>query len=390
MKSHQTDQISHAVPLNNSQPLRFAFLGAAKAGKTALISKITTQTYRDTYYPLRQTAPIMFRYCSDRVEPNLLLDESLTKTTLRWCAQHEQNLLLSPVVSQALVRNLERPSTEAKAKQVYNCVQQSGGYRRATPILTELIDTPAFNPDQIVPFLEASLHIELSRDVLHNLADTPRRPVSTNPLLVASGAGELNGAIHGYFFVYSAVPSVEPPGYEQSELAPHSSGESHDLVNSDGTARALTFLTNANDTTFSVLPVIKNALDEAWKEYFTWKSRWENGQESDVFLLKSLVKSMWSEKVEQDRQAKAKLLDTLMDPADPRSPPPIWIVCTHLNLRLASPKLLADGKRLARLWRCGFVGVDVEENVDEVVALMVREVVERQALKKARKTQQRR
>ena len=67
------------------------------------------------------------------------------------------------------------------------------------PILVELIDTPSFNPQQVVPFLEASLYTNLDKEILGNLANEPRKPVSTNPLLVASGASELNGNINGYF-----------------------------------------------------------------------------------------------------------------------------------------------------------------------------------------------
>ena len=34
------------------------------------------------------------------------------------------------------------------------------------PILVELIDTPSFNPQQVVPFLEASLYTNLDKEIL--------------------------------------------------------------------------------------------------------------------------------------------------------------------------------------------------------------------------------
>ena len=57
--------------------------------------------------------------------------------------------------------------------------------------------------------------------------------------------------------------------------------------------------------------------------------------------------------------------------------PPIWIICTHKNSSLASPKLVADGKRLAQEWNCGFIAIDnLDDSVDELLAYMIRDIIQ--------------
>lgn len=394
------------TPLNDKDPLRVAFLGGPKCGKTALISKLTLGTFRDTYYPLRLTQPILFSYTPSLETLRVFLDESHPSKTLEIASQIDK-VVLSPVIYHSLVKNSTKRATVPVAESETVAVHASNGiyasYSRKdssqsqkdsshsqkdsneiTPILMELIDTPAFNPTQIVPFLEASLYVKLDRDVLHNLADEPRRPVSTNPLLVASGVSEMNGLVDGYFFLYSAIPSYDPPAYEELdlelvEISPTSSEESY---NSDGTLKSVTL--NAGNTTFGLLPVMKSALEEAWKEYHTYKTKWDQGKERDVFSFKSALRGIVSDKEVQNRSISVKLMDTSLDPSDPSCSPPIWIVCTNVDLPLASPKLIDDGKRMSKLWKCGYVGLDMNSNVDESLALMVREVVERRALQKGR------
>lgn len=395
-----------SIPVNTKDPVRLAFLGGPKSGKTALISKLTTGTYCDTYYPLRLTVPVLFNFAPSKTDLEVLLDETLSAKALKVVLK-QTNVLVSPVVYNALQQNyLKTAPTVASDTESVTITGNNGyyaSYRRksagekesgVTPIMTELIDTPAFNPSQIVPFLEASLYVRLDRDVLHKLADVPRQPVSTNPLIVASGASEMNGLVDGYFFVYNAIPTTEPPSYE--EVSPSTSNEdslystsvdSAESYNKDGTLKSLTLHTNANDKTFSLLPVMKDALEEAWKEYYTYKTRWELGEERDVFSFKTALKNMWNERGNQPSMSEKniQLMDTSIDPASPLCPPPIWIVCTNLKSPLASPKLMEDGKNLAKLWRCGFVALDSNEDVEEVLALMIRELVERRKLQKTRK-----
>lgn len=395
-------------PINDKDPIRIAFLGGPKCGKSAVISKLTSGSFSDTYYPLRSTLPILFEYSPATEKSVRLLDQSCPKETLNW-AMSQSNIVLSPVVYQALVdgssKAVASPPTHSgsdssnilAANDVYasfRMVPEEGSHKKITPILTELIDTPSFNPNQIVPFLEASLYIKLGRDTLHNLADEPRRPVNTNPLLVASGAGEMNGAVDGYFFVYTAVPSVNPPGYDEiiqlnstssADISPCSSAESY---NDNGTLHSLVIHQDAQAKSFNLLPIMKEALGEAWREYYTYKMRWYQGEERDVFSFKSALKNMWTDGDHSGQTqpiSRLKLLETPMDPSDPASPPPIWIICTNVDLPLASPRLISDGKRLAQLWKCGFIALDVNDDVEESLALMIRDLVERKKIQKNRK-----
>lgn len=390
-------------PVNDKDPVRLAFLGGPKCGKSALISKLTSGNFSDTYYPLRSTLPILFEYTPSPKQIENVLDPTAPNRTLDR-ATRADNVVLSPVIYKALVKDYSKTPASVSdpdldlisSNEIYATFKPSSnqGHKNVTPILTELIDTPSFNPNQIVPFLEASLYIKLDRDVLHNLADEPRRPVNTNPLLVASGAGEMNGDVDGYFFVYTAVPSLDPPGYEESmqqevvrdgpDISPYSSSESY---NENGTLKSVTMHRNSQAKSFNLLPIMKEALDEAWREYYTYKTRWYHGEEGDVFSLKSALKNMLSEKSEAPTAPvpKLKLLETPVDPADPASPPPIWIVCTHKNLPLASPKLIADGKRLAKLWKCGFVALDLTDDIEDSLAWMIRDLVERKKIQKNKK-----
>lgn len=360
-------------PTNDKDPVRLAFLGGAKSGKTSLISKVTMGSFRETYYPLQQTQPILFTYFPESILSRQVLDTYSPRDTLN-LALTSDRVVLSPVVYNSLVSNTTKRPTMPVTQSNGVAIQSSnhiysiftrGNSIQSTPILMELIDTPAFNPKQVVPFLEASLYIKLEKDILHNLANEPRQPVSTNPLIVASGASELNGTVDGYYFVYSAVPSSLPPSYDES------SG----------------FSAANNENGFDLLPVMKQTLDEAWQEYYTYKVSWESGKESDVFSFKTALRGLLVDEVRKPTPQSrspggSRLLDISSDPADPSCPPPIWLVCTHADLPLASPKLIEDGRQLSKTWRCGFLAVDVESDVEEAIALMVRELVERRQLRK--------
>ncbi|OBA20204.1 hypothetical protein METBIDRAFT_12254 [Metschnikowia bicuspidata var. bicuspidata NRRL YB-4993] len=384
MKPQHTASSAATEPVNVKDPIRLAFLGGPRTGKTATILKLSCGTYRDTYYPLRKTTPVLFTYQAQSAALRLILDQHSSRRFLEH-ALARGDLLLSPVVSDALVRAavkktpLPGPAGDAphgSQNEVYAAVWGDGDsdVARISPILAELIDTPAFNSSQFIPFLEASLHARLGKNVLRKLADTPRQPVNTEPLLVASGAGEMNGAIDGYFLFYSAVPSAEPPQYDELVAGQQAPGLGSSAAGS------------AQDTTLSLLPVIKAGLEEAWREYHTYRTRWDQEKEKDMFSLKTALRTMFDAHGSlQPGLLHHKLLATSLDPADPLCPPPIWIVCTHKNLPLASPTLIHDGKKLALLWRCGFYAMDVTENLDQVLALVIREVVERKSLQRARR-----
>lgn len=404
---------------NDEHPIRIALLGGAKSGKTSIISKLSLGSFRDTYYPTHQTQPILFEFTPVSFLSRCILDENDVSHALS--ATKNPNLIISPVIYRAFSRSApQKPATEDininSSNYYYTTFRRRSSSSQytppeVTPILVELIDTASFNPDQVVPFLEASLYVNLDREILKNLANEPRRPVSTNPLLVASGASELNGAVDGYFFVYSAIPSYSPPPYHESEqssmleptatdLAPSSSSSStstQTYQSLDGSTKTLTIENTPGDTTFNLLSIMKVALNEAWKEYNTYKTRWEEGQESDIFSIKSALKNMWKQKSLAQLEASRKeiranltnlqLIDNSVNPADPNCPPPIWVICTHSQSPLVSPKLIEDGKKLSKFWNCGFIAVDVSnETIDEALALIIREIVERKKLQdKARR-----
>lgn len=390
------------APINDDKPIRIALLGGARSGKTSIISKLTLGSFRDTYYPTQQTQPILFHYLPQLPLARSILNENDMKHTLLFVSERPK-LVLSPVIYQALSKitpdkpfdgQLDKGDVIVKSSNelytTYHIPGDKDQIPKVSPILVELIDTVAFNPDQVVPFLEASLYVKLDKDILRKLADEPRRPVSTNPLLVASGASELNGSIDGYFFVYSAIPSYTPPSY--ADIEPTSSTS----TTSSASSLSSQHLNLKCDTSFSLLSIMKQTLDEAWKEYYTYKTRWEQGKESDIFNFKTALKNFWKERTNAQVEAqrvetranltKLKLLDNLVDPADPSCPPPVWVICTHTKSPLASPKLIEDGERLAKFWKCGFVPLDVDDDTtDEALSLIIREILERLKLRAKRK-----
>lgn len=256
-----------------------------------------------------------------------------------------------------------------------------------TPIPVDIIDTPGFNPEMVVPFLEVSLFTRLDRRVLHGLADEPRVPVSTTSMLVASGASELNAKVDGYIFVYSGVPEsnndISPPDYND---VPNSDSENE--LQSTKSGDFWSANSKRTDGGFSLLEVIRNCIMEAWTEFGNYKKRWDEGKEGDVYSLAYTFKSMWN--TEKQRRAKlaelrnynSKLKSINLDPSSPDSPPPCLIVCTHAHDPMCSPNLIEMGETLAAQWKCGFVTVDSMDdyNVDVALSLIIREVVEKNKL----------
>lgn len=383
------------ITINEDNPLRIALLGGAKSGKLSIASRLSFGLIPDTYYPTRSTNPILFHYVANHNNSRSILDP--TSDNFSRCIANIDDVELGPVLEH--VKSIAKGDSHKKKIQAYKSdvhtdwmLKQRTEYYKCienrslvlansevpippqiSPILIEFIDTPPFNPDQVVPFLEASLYMKLDPEILRNLANEPPKPVLTNPLLVASGAGEMNGFIDGYFFVYSAIPSYNPPLYDQMK-------------------REKVEVSRIQDNSFNLLETIKGALDEAWMEYNTFRKSWAQGQEGDIFLLKGAVRGFLGV------GGKSKKMDTVsesdhsdssgnFDPSDPLSPPPIWIICTHVDSELALPNLVENGKKLAKKWNCGYISVDCTSengNVEEALALLIREIIERKRLQKLR------
>lgn len=365
----KTNYSALAIPRNKSTPIRIAFLGGPRTGKTSLISKLTTGNYGETYYPLRKTTPILFAYRAELSKLRCFLDPSRRAEAIAY--SRLSAIILSSVVNDALqkcrnesenTRRISESATTVFRNSIYYAYPSEDDSKMVlTPILTELIDTPAFKTEHSVPFLEVSLHARLAKDVLRNLANDAGQTVNAEPLLVASGATELNATVDGYVFVYSAVPSAQPPAYDFQKTEQELS----------------------NECTLYVLPAIKQGLIEAWSEYYSYKTRSVTCAESDIFSLKTAFKNIFYSKARKD-SFDEKLEDVSSDSFEKLCLPPIVIVCTHTALPLTSPMLIQEGKNLAKEWECGFVAVDVSDDVSCVLDLMIRELVERKVNRKSR------
>lgn len=175
--------------------------------------------------------------------------------------------VLNPEVRDALARCCAESSANIASNSIYHVFSDPGtgavSGRVITPILAELIDTPAFEVKRSVPFLEVSLHAKLAKDFSNLTTDWRDGGVNSEPLLVANGAAALNGAVEGYKLVYSTVPGVEAPPCDLHTAY---------LV---------------SETSLSVLLLIRNGLMEAWSEYYTYKMRSIKCAESDIVSLKA-------------------------------------------------------------------------------------------------------
>lgn len=282
------------------EPFRLAILGGTGTGKSSLVSKLTVGMVHEVHYPTRKQNNWLFTFEPTGRLVRTVMDEQPHMRRLVQTGKADKSffkspqitphILLSPVLFQAFAN--EWKETRALASQqntskfksqvsetknrFYNyqghcnedftnqskttltnsdanilrtqlkgisavtegSYESPQGYEppNISPVTVDIVDTPGFKPDMVVPFLEVSLFRNLDRDILKGLADEPRRPVSTTSLLVASGASELNGKINGYMFVYSAVPELNqgapPPGYDSAKDeddttgAPYSPGNS--------------------------------------------------------------------------------------------------------------------------------------------------------------------
>lgn len=201
----------------------------------------------------------------------------------------------------------------------------------------EIIDTPGVRSDQLIPFLERSLDNRLAKDILGGLANhyNTQFRAKVTPLLVASGASELNGEVDAYLLFYSAVPTEFPPSYEGEE--------------------------NAEDE-LEVIKALYGSIRGAWKEFSEYKKGWLDGKEYDDMSLSASIKTIWSREKE-----KGLVVNVL--------PPPIIIVCTNSKSERAAPVLVSQGRELARKWNCQFI----EEQSGQAMDLLQLAVAEARA-----------
>lgn len=341
--------------LNLEDPLRIALLGGSQVGKSAFIEVLSRGIFPETYYPTVEFSSALVKYeptsesarvIMDELAPSKLVESHTTDVVLSSKIQHKLNqnttalhLLLkelqnSPEKLGKLLKNLG-VSTQNKLYQYYY-EDPSAEIPWESPLLVELIDSPAFNPHLIVPFLELSLTARIGNHFL----DTPRTPVATKTLLVGLAAGELNGYIDAYFLVYSAVPSKTPPKYEDDSIS--------------------------DETSFSLISSIKTTIMESWGLYRKYRKNHALHSETDVFSISSSLKHLWKNKLTEEELSELEV-------------PPIVIMCTHIHDPLASPVLIDQGKSLASEWGCSFVGVDCEDRslIEKAMAVGIREIVER-------------
>lgn len=392
--SIDNNNCSHCILGNapiNETPIRIALLGGPKVGKTSIASKLSLGHHRETYYPTHSICPELFSFIANDMTSRVILDESNEKGNFERLVKLK-NVELSPAIYKHYFKGLNVEGPRKPGQTVGDSFIQSRNefymtyYDRrelgsdnaipphVTPILVELVDTPPYNPDQVVPFLESSLYNKLGPEYLRNLANEPRRPVLTNPILVASGASELNGTIDGYFFVYNPIPELEIPSYDEAVSQLHDLGLTPLGVDSESTAAARHL--SVENHSFKLLNSIKASLDEAWLEYVSFKTLWEKGEESDKYSMKLALKSIWKERGQLDTK---KTLDSQnINPFKLNALPPIWIICTNRQNPMAHPALIQSGRELAKSWGCGFISIDCRnDDLNFCLSLIIKEIIER-------------
>lgn len=394
--------------VNIDNPTKIVLLGGPGVGKSTFANNLYSKFFRETYYPTHKSTILLFEFLAKKKKAKSILDE-YGGLQAKKIITEGGDIQLSPTIFQSYTkattdRKKRRSSSNGSGSKLmknkvysykYSDSKQNSSALDDTPytepsispVLIELIDTPPFKPDLVVPFLEVSLYRNLDKEDLHNLANEPRRPVSTNPLLVASGASELDGNVNGYIFMYSAVPSFNPPSYEDV-LSPSTSRNSAVSDNSNNS-------TNGSENPLTLLDIMRGAILDAWTEYRNYQKKWKKGSEGDIYSLVYGIKQLWKMKSYEEEQEKLaelrkisnRLDDLDIDPSSSESPPPILIVCTHANHEGRSPNLIEAGKQMANNWKSSFVLVENDngENVEESIALLLREIVERQKLQKLRK-----
>ncbi|AMD18793.1 HBL109Wp [Eremothecium sinecaudum] len=420
--------------MSTDRPIRLAFLGGTCTGKTSLLSRLTIDLVREVHYPTKKQSNWLFTFKPHSRIARAILDEkvheryyyengNVISEAVFKSPSINDNVLLSPLVYQSIIedynyvksatRNGQRLSdakgnlrSENTYYQYITSTEGSSHHESCwetsptdiplnyvppeySDIAIDVIDTPGFDPNMVVPFLEVSLFRNLDSSILRGLADQPREPVSTQSMLVASGSAELNGKVDGYILVYSALPELtqsDPPPYDEPELSAFRSQKQ--------TPYSTTSAHKHKDGGFSLLKSIKDCFLDAWTEFRNYQRNCDVEKECDIYSLSFPFKQTWktesqsSDRANESGSFKSHLEQLDLNPESPDSPPPILIVCTHVMNPLHSPLLIEEGKNLAIEWNCAFVAVDsmLDVNVDIALACIIRDIIEKEKLMKRHMT----
>ncbi|GMF05664.1 unnamed protein product [Ambrosiozyma monospora] len=187
---------------------------------------------------------------------------------------------------------------------------------------------------------------------------------------------------------YSCVPEstttldLSPPAYS-------------DVIEQDNKFKSPSANAANEPTGFEAIEILKSlhvTLEEAWKEYLKYYENWVTDKEFDVFSLNQTFKNLWKRNNNSSHNARSKAgashKQNSMNLDVNEFLPPIVIAVTHVDHELASPILIQEGRKLAKEWGTGFVEVSCEfenwNNVEEVMALMIRESIENKKTKKGK------
>lgn len=245
-------------------------------------------------------------------------------------------------------------------------------------ILIDIIDTPAFNVSNIIPFLEVSLFRDnLGVPYLQN--ERNRRDYNENigTMMTFSGSSELNGKIDAYVLVYSCYPTItEPPLYnvDSNESLKSSNIDQNNNKKIDEQEEK-----EKEEILLKDIITMKEILCDAWRNYKEYINNWKKGDEGDVYSLMYNLRKKWEKIPISNSKNNNNRIDEDM--------PPIVIVATHTLNELTSPILLNEGKKLATEWGCSFIAVDNynDYQCEEALGVVVAESVYYKQKKKLKK-----
>ncbi|OBA25587.1 hypothetical protein HANVADRAFT_18371, partial [Hanseniaspora valbyensis NRRL Y-1626] len=367
---------------DETETLRVAILGTEEVGKTSFVNRLTMKYVPESHYPTLKVTNWLFQFEPVNELTRLILDEhkhermlynvqntkNQTGYKVNQCIYQTPNLSDHLIISNSLFEREINNFVKFKKKYcltnaevpvdkdiipIYNAghnfmITKQQTLRKYTPILPkmytppyisniliDIIDTPAFNVSNIIPFLEVSLFRDnLGVPYLQN--ERNRRDYNENigTMMTFSGSSELNGKIDAYVLVYSCYPTItEPPLYnvDSTESDEQEEKEKEEILLKD-------------------IITMKEILCDAWRNYKEYISNWKKGDEGDVYSLMYNLRKKWEKIPISNSNNNNNRIDEDM--------PPIVIVATHTLNELTSPILLNEGKKLATKWGCSFIAVD--------------------------------
>lgn len=336
------------------KPLRFALLGPHGSSKSSLVSILSNNMTLENYYPTLYNSPILVEFQPPNKRAGVLLDPVSTLNDLSkvGVTNDKKSSIMLP---EYMLRKLERKQIDKLKRK--DIMAHPNGHPGPTtvspkerePIVVELIDTPGVEADDLIPFLEKSLDCRLSKDVLNNLANgyNTNYRSRVKPLIIGSGISDMNGYMDGYILTYSCVPQDPlPPAYEASQSTP----------------------TRKTATQLDIVRAVHDSIEDAWKEWTVYNEGWKTGGETEV-------KHSFSSRFKREADATVPGVVAMMSSS---GMPPIVLVCTHIDSPLASPRLIEEGRELARKWNAAFVECSCSpikrewENVYETIAVAIR------------------